>query len=84
MDARASRLTLYSRLWCHLCDDMIAALRTLQAGSNFELEVVDVEADPALEAAYGERVPVLTAAGGELCHARLDYAKVNEYLSNFR
>ena len=75
---------MYSRLWCHLCDDMIAALRILQARTSFELEVVDVEADPALEAVYGERVPVLTAAGAELCHARLDYAKVNEYLSNFR
>ncbi len=75
---------MYSRPWCHLCDDMIAGLRTLQGRKNFELEVVDVETDPGLEAVYGERVPVLTAAGGELCYARLDYAKVNEYLSNFR
>jgi hypothetical protein len=42
-----------------------------------------VDSDPTLEALYGERVPVLTAAGGELCHFHLDPAKVNEYLSKF-
>lgn len=36
---------------------------------------IDVDADAALEARYGERVPVLTdAAGAEICHYRLDEA----------
>ena len=60
---------------------MIAGLRALQAATCFELELVDVDQDPALEARYGERVPVLTGAGMELCHYHLDLAKVNEYLS---
>lgn len=77
------RLTVYGRSWCHLCDDMVAGLRALQADVPFEFEVVDVDSDPTLEALYGERVPVLTAAGGELCHFHLDPAKVNEYLSKF-
>jgi hypothetical protein len=38
-------------------------------------EELDVDSDPALAACYGERVPVLTDAGGaELCHGRLDPA----------
>lgn len=60
---------------------MITGLRALQAATRFELEVVDVDHDPALEARYGERVPVLAGAGTELCHYHLDLAKVNEYLS---
>jgi len=33
----------------------------------------DVDSDKALEARYGELVPVLTdAAGAEICHYRLD------------
>ena len=60
---------------------MIAGLRTLQAGGRFELEVIDVDGDPRLEARYGERVPVLMAGDGELCHYHLDAAKVNEYLN---
>lgn len=60
---------------------MIAGLRALQAAVIFEFEVVDVDRDPALEARYGEWVPVLAGAGLELCHYHLDLAKVNEYLS---
>jgi hypothetical protein len=48
---------------------MAQALR--EAGVAFE--EIDVDADPALEARFGERVPVLTdAAGNELCHYRLE------------
>ena len=83
MSACEPRLTVYSRAWCHLCDDMIEGLKSLQARVPFDIQVIDVDSDPALEALYGERVPVLTAGGGELCHYRLDYAKVNEYLSKF-
>ncbi len=47
---------------------MAQALRS--AGVDFEQ--IDVDADPALEERFGERVPVLTDAGGrELCHYRL-------------
>ena len=63
---------------------MIAGLRILQAGVSFEFEVVDVDADPALESRFGEFVPVLAAAGVELCHYHLDIAKVNEYLREIR
>ena len=60
---------------------MITGLRALQAAACFELEVVDVDHDPALEARYGDLVPVLAGAGSVLCHYHLDLAKVNDYLS---
>jgi len=75
------KLTVYGRTYCHLCDDMIAGLRDLQAGARFELEIIDVDSDPALEARYGELVPVLVGADGEICHYHLNAAKVNDYLS---
>ncbi|MEO7728490.1 MAG: glutaredoxin family protein, partial [Burkholderiales bacterium] len=59
MNRQPPVLTVYSRAYCHLCDDMIEALRTLQADHSFELNVVDVDSEPALEASYGELVPVL-------------------------
>lgn len=46
----------------------------------FEVDVLDVDADLALEAKYNELVPVLEADGRELCHHFLDHAKVREYL----
>ena len=60
---------------------MIAGLHAMQASSGFELEIIDVDSDPLLEARYGDLVPVLTCADSELCHYHLDAAKVNEYLS---
>lgn len=60
---------------------MIAGLRELQTRFAFELAIVDVDSDPALEARYGEFVPVLVGRDGELCHYHLDRAKVNDYLS---
>lgn len=67
---------------------MLAALDVLRGElggtAAFEVDVIDIEADPALEAKYGERVPVLEADGRELCHYFLDVPKVREYLGCFR
>ena len=76
--------TLYSRSYCHLCEDMLAALNALQTPENpFTVEVIDVDADDALVARFDELVPVLFADpdGPELCHYFLDEAKVRAVLS---
>ena len=72
----APQLTLYSRAWCHLCEEMRAELEPLARAFGRAIEVVDVDADPALAALYDERVPVLVFNGIELCHYRLDEARV--------
>jgi hypothetical protein len=65
---------------------MIAALRALQGYFAFEIDIIDVDSDTALEARYGEKVPVLMTAphGRELCHYFLDAAAVTAYLSETR
>ena len=69
----AERLTLYGRTYCHLCDDMAAALEKLQGSMGFRFSVVDVDADPATEALYGDLVPILVdACGTQICHYFLD------------
>ena len=49
------------------------------------MQELDVDADPVLEALYGERVPVLMLGdvedGAVLCHYHLDRARVTEALS---
>jgi len=78
-----SHFTLYSRSYCHLCEDMLAALRMLeQPGQAFDIEVIDVDADPALVARFDELVPVLFGRldEPELCHYFLDEAAVRAYL----
>jgi hypothetical protein len=65
---------------------MLAAVRPLAAARGATVAVVDVDADPALERAFGERVPVLFAGdpaeGVELCHYHLDPVRVERALSS--
>lgn len=77
-------LTLISRSYCHLCHDMEVALVPLLAEFGAVLKVVDVDADPLLEARYDELVPVLLHADTELCHYFLDVPKTREYLAGIR
>ena len=80
----AAPFTLYARGYCHLCDDMLAALRSLETpAQQFAITVLDVDADPALVARFDELVPVLYGAldQPELCHYYLDHAAVQAYLA---
>ena len=76
----APHLLLYGRAWCHLCDDMRAALELLLAGTGARVDVIDVDSDPALRERYDELVPVLVCDGVELCHYHLDESRVREAL----
>jgi len=51
-------LTLYHRKGCHLCEQMLAELRSLY-GEHVSVTLIDVDSDPGLRARYGQRVPVL-------------------------
>jgi len=77
---------LYSRSYCHLCDDMLHALHALPQAAGLAVEVVDVDADDALVDAYDELVPVLIGvsadgARSELCHYFLDPQAVTAFLA---
>jgi len=78
-------LTLLSRSYCHLCDEMLAAATPLAAAAGATVAVIDVDADPELERRYGDRVPVLlagdAATGTEICHFRLDPARLKAVLA---
>ena len=79
-------LIVYSREECHLCQDMIHALQSMQEQSAFEFEVIDIDNDPQLVSRYGERIPVLLAFkdGPEICHYHLDQTALDAYLSKIR
>lgn len=56
-----TRLVLYGRPDCHLCDDARQVL--LAVGEPFE--EVDIEGDDELFKRYLERIPVVTVDGAE-------------------
>ena len=78
-------LTLLTRAYCHLCDDMRVAIAPLAARLGAAVTELDVDADAALEERYGERIPVLLLGsptdGVELCHYSLDAAAVHRALA---
>ena len=77
-------LTLLTRAYCHLCDEMRAALEPVATEFGMAVVELDVDADAELEARYGERVPVLLLGAlpdaVELCHFRFDRARVERAL----
>jgi len=78
------RLTLYSRVYCHLCHEMADVVERVRAEAPFELDVLDVDADPVLEARFNELVPVLMHGERELARYRLEPDKLRAYLSEIR
>jgi hypothetical protein len=76
----AAQLTLLSREYCHLCHDMLEELHFMQARFSFELEIIDVDRDVALDERYGEWVPVLLAGNKEICHYHLDHSALETFL----
>jgi hypothetical protein len=78
-------LTLLTRAYCHLCDDMRVAIAPLAARFGATVIELDVDADAGLEERYGERIPVLLLGspleGVELCHYTLDSAAVHRSLA---
>lgn len=68
----AITVTLYTRVRCHLCDDAKAVLEAVQREHPFTLDVVDIDADPALVALYTDEVPVVAVAGRKAFKYRVD------------
>lgn len=83
MSAGRRELTVLSRDWCHLCHDLIAQLEPLARELGWNVTVVDVDADPALEERWNEWVPVVLADDLELCHHHLDENAIRAYCARF-
>ena len=66
------QLTLYTRVECPLCHEMRAVVEVVARELPLALEVVDVDGDPALAAAYGEEVPVLLVNGRKAFAVRVE------------
>ena len=74
-------LVLYHRRGCHLCEQMLAAIYGTY-GDEVEVELVDVDTDPALKERYGLRIPVLAAGQKVICEARLDEGALDAYFAS--
>ena len=78
------KLTVLSREYCHLCDELLAGLRRLQARYDFAIEVVDVDRHPELEDRWGDKVPVVLDGEIEVCRYHLDPDAVDARLARMK
>ncbi len=70
-------VTLYTRQGCCLCDDAKRVLDEARRRAPFSLDVVDIDADPALRNLYNDEVPVIDIDGKKAFKYRVD---VKEFL----
>lgn len=61
-----SVLIIYTRPGCHLCERAMTLLRPLAGAYSLDLRTENIEADPQLEARYGEAIPVVALDGVEI------------------
>ena len=74
-------LILYSRVGCHLCDDLQEDLQFYQQRYEFQLDIYYIDRDPELKQRFNTAVPVLqTIEGMELCRYTLDSVSLLDYL----
>lgn len=69
-------LELLVREGCHLCDEFLLDLSLDHPAVTAGVRTRDVDADAALAAEFGLRVPVLVVGGRVACEGRYDRDKV--------
>jgi glutaredoxin len=74
------KVTLYTRVRCHLCDDAKAVLDDVRRERPFDLDVIDVDSDATLREQYGLEVPVIAIDGRKAFKYRVTAEQLREKL----
>jgi glutaredoxin len=75
------RVTLITRVGCHLCEQAETLLRQLSGELGFDYEELDVDADSARRAEYSDRVPVILIDGDEHGYWRVEEPRFRSALA---
>ena len=73
-----TKVVIYSRVNCHLCQEAEESVREVRVKIPFDLEVIYVDGDPELERLYGEEVPVTLINGAKHDYFRVDKKRFSE------
>ena len=75
-------LQFYTRQECTLCESALVVVRRVQQRVPFQLECIDIDADPALRARYGTVIPVVTCGSIELACSFIEEKSLSAALKN--
>jgi glutaredoxin len=79
-----TRLTLYGKPGCHLCEEARAVVLDVRTRRPFDLEEVDITRDPAVEALYRERIPVVAIDGEEALELVIEATELERCLASMQ
>jgi glutaredoxin len=68
---KKSKVTLYTRPGCHLCDEAKVAILAAGCTDEYTLDEVNIESDPRLLHSYRNDIPVILINGVEAFRHRL-------------
>jgi glutaredoxin len=76
-----TRVTLYGKPGCHLCEEAREVVEQVRQRRPFELDEVDITRDPSLEALYRERIPVVAIDGQEALELVIEASELEHCLA---
>lgn len=79
-----TRVTIYSKQGCHLCEVAVNTLELLQKEMEFDIEERFIDGNFELESAYGEQVPVIHIDGEHHDFFSVDPARFRSSLEKHR
>ncbi|HET6741066.1 MAG TPA: glutaredoxin family protein [Kribbella sp.] len=75
-----SRVVMYGKPGCHLCDDAREVIQAVCAEAGVEWTEVDITQDDRLFTQYGEQIPVTFVDGKQHDFWRVDPARLRKAL----
>jgi len=79
-----TKVTVYSRQGCHLCEDAENILESLREELNFAIEVIDIDEDAELVKLYSDQVPVIHIDGVHHDFYKVDPTRFRSSLEKYR
>jgi glutaredoxin len=77
-----TKVVIYSKPGCHLCDEAKAAIKAAGCAGLFTLEEINIETDPELLRRYRFEIPVVTIDGTERFRHRLSSEEFRDALQS--
>ena len=77
-------ITVYGRTGCHLCEDALKLLQSMQEELKFDLEEILIDGNEELEKLYGEKIPVTHIDGVHHDFWRVDPERFKSSLEKHR
>ncbi|GAA1868236.1 glutaredoxin family protein [Pseudonocardia ailaonensis] len=75
------RVTVLTRVNCHLCDEAEAAVAGICGELGVAWSTEDVDADPELRAEYGDMVPVIMIDGKQHGYYKVEADRLRRALT---